>query len=244
MSAERSLPFQLRPIGKIETFRSVLDQLSALVDQLQPGARLGSERELAEQLSVSRVTVREALRALEGMGKVDIRRNSGTFVARPAPHTLVTVRPPDQVDAEWVRHLCEVRAGIECQVVRLLGQQSVVDLSAAEAALERAEQEIAQESQQGSLDPSFEAALGQATGNPIIVEFQRAIHELWLQAWIALGGSIANRRHFHEQHIDILRALKHGDSDLAEALMRAHITGLDPSPPFGDGHALEQPDRA
>jgi DNA-binding FadR family transcriptional regulator len=140
--------------------------LSALVDQLQPADRLGSERELAEQLSVSRVTVREALRALEGMGKVEIRRNSGTFVARPAPHTLVTVRPPDQVDADWVRHLSEVRAGIECQVVRLLGQQSALDLSAAEDTLERAEQEIAQESQQGSLDPGFEAALGQATATP------------------------------------------------------------------------------
>ncbi len=233
MSAESSLPFRLRPIGKIETFRSALDQLSELVDQLQPGDRLGSERELAEQLSVSRVTVREVLRALEGMGKVDIRRNSGTFVTRPAPHMLVTVRPPDQVGDEYVRHLSEVRAGIECQVVRLVGQGSDPDLTGAEAALERAEHEIAQESEQGSLDPSFEAALGQATGNPVLVEFQQATHELWLQAWISLGGSIANRRHLHAEHVDILRALKRRDTDLAELLMRTHITGLDPSAPSG-----------
>jgi GntR family transcriptional regulator, transcriptional repressor for pyruvate dehydrogenase complex len=230
VSVESNLPFRLRPIGKIETFRSALDQLSALVEQLEPGDRLGSERELAEQLNVSRVTVREALRALEGMGKVDIRRNSGTFVTRPAPHTLVTVRPPDKVDDDYVRHLSEVRAGLECQVIRLLGQRDVLDLGAAKEALERAEQELAQESQQGSLDPSFEAALGQATGNPVLAEFQQATHELWLQAWITLGGSIADRGHLHEQHLDILGALERGEHDLAEQLMRAHITGLDPSP--------------
>lgn len=230
MSADSSLPFRLEPIRKIETFRSALDQLSSLVERMEPGERLGSERELAEQLSVSRVTVREALRALEGMGKVDIRRNSGTFVTRPAPQNLVSVSPPEHVDDEYIRHLCEIRAGIECQIVRLVALGDTPDLGNAEATLTRAEQEIAQETQQGSLDPSFEAALGHATGNPVVVEFQRAIHELWLHAWIALGGSIANRSHLHGEHLDILNALKSGDQELAERRMREHIMGLDQPP--------------
>ncbi|MQA78449.1 MAG: FCD domain-containing protein [Streptosporangiales bacterium] len=221
------LPFDLQPIRKVETFRAVLDQLSSFVEHLQPGDRLGSERELATRLHVSRVTVREALRALEGMGKVDIRRNSGTFVARPAPHTLVSVRPPDHVDDEYVRYLCDIRAGIECEILRVLSRQASPDLSTAEAALVRAEREIAEETQQGSLDTSFEAGLGHATGNPVLMEFQQAIHELWLHAWITLGGSIANRRHLHEEHLDIVDALKNGEHDLAERRMREHITGLE-----------------
>lgn len=226
MSEDSSLPFRLQPIRKIEIFRSALDQLSTLVGRMQPGDRLGSERELAEQLGVSRVTIREVLRTLEGMGKVDIRRNSGTYVAEPVSHPLLSVTPPAQVDEAHVQHLAELRSGIECEVVRLLAQQSPVDLTHAEAALERAEKEIAASSEQGSLDPSFEAALGRATGNPVLVEFQRAVHELWLHAWITLGGAIANRRHLHHEHRNILDALKRGHFQEAERLMRQHITGL------------------
>ncbi|HEV7627980.1 MAG TPA: FCD domain-containing protein, partial [Streptomyces sp.] len=124
------------------------------------------------------------------------------------------------------QHLSELRAGIECQVVRLLAQQDPIDLTHAEAALERAEKEIAASSEQGSLDPSFEAALGRATGNPVLVEFQQAVHELWLHAWITLGGAIANRRHLHHEHLTILDTLKLGQVQEAERLMRQHITGL------------------
>jgi GntR family transcriptional regulator, transcriptional repressor for pyruvate dehydrogenase complex len=227
VSERESLPFELQPIKKIETFRAVLDQLASLVGQLEPGDRLGSERELAERLNVSRVTVREALRALEGMGKVDIRRNSGTYVARPAPEALVSVTPPDVVDDDYVRRLCELRAGIECQIVRLAAQRHAIDLTGAEAALTRAEHEIKEESDKGSLDPSFEAALAAAIDNPVLAEFQRAVHELWLHAWISLGGAIASRSHLHGEHMDILDALKNGQVELAEQKMRAHIMGLD-----------------
>ncbi|MFE2737048.1 FadR/GntR family transcriptional regulator [Streptomyces sp. NPDC056721] len=226
MSEDSGLPFRLQPIQKIEIFRSVLEQLSTLVEQMQPGDRLGSERELAEQLGVSRVTIREVLRTLEGMGKVDIRRNSGTFVTAPAPRALLSVTPPAQVDEAYVKHLSEIRVGIECQVITLLARDLPIDLSEAEAALEQAESEISGSSQEGSLDPSFEAALGRATGNPVAVEFQQAIHELWLQAWITLGGSIADRHHLHAEHVAILDALKNGRMQQAEELMRHHIAGL------------------
>ncbi len=229
MSADSNdVPFRLEPIERIETFRSAFAQLSSLVERMQPGDRLDSERQVAEQLQVSRVTVREVLRALQGMGQVDIRRSSGTFVARPVPHSLVRVSVPTRVDDGYIRQLSETRAGIECQVVRLLGQRHPVDLTAAEAALTRAEQELEQEPQQGSLDSSFEGALGQATGNAVIAEFQHAIHELWLGAWITLGGAIANRRHLHEEHLSIFEALKMGHYDIAEQRMRSHITGLGP----------------
>ena len=221
-----ALPFELQPIKRIETFRAALDQLSSLVERLEPGDRLGSERELAEQLHVSRVTVREVLRALEGMGKVEIRRNSGTYVTRPAPQTLVKVTPPDTVDEEYVRQLGELRACIECQILRLAAQQDPLDLAGAEAALARAEREIEKNSGQGRLDPTFEAALARAAGNPVLSEFQRAIHELWLHAAISLGGAIGNQPHLHAEHLDILDALKNGQTELAAQKMHDHILGL------------------
>ena len=221
-----ALPFELQPIKRIETFRAALDQVSALVERLEPGDRLGSERELAEQLHVSRVTVREVLRALEGMGKVEIRRNSGTYVTRPAPQTLVQVTPPDTVDENYVRQLSELRVCIECEILRLAAQQDPLDLTGAEAALARAEREIEKDSGQGRLDPSFEAALARAAGNPVLIEFQRAIHELWLHAAISLGGAIGKQPHLHGEHLAILDALKNGQVELAAQKMHDHILGL------------------
>ena len=228
MAERNALPFELQPIQRIETFRAALEQVTSLVERLEPGDRLGSERELAESLNVSRVTVREVLRALEGMGKVEIRRNSGTYVVRPAaPQTLVKVTPPDTVDEEYVRQLAELRAGVECQILRLAAQQHPLDLAGAEAALARAESEIEKKSEQGRLDTSFEAALAQAAGNPVLSEFQRAIHELWLHAAISLGGAIGNQRHLHAEHLNILEALKNGQTELAAHKMHDHILGLD-----------------
>src|SRR3954471_350927 len=76
------------PLEAVEArrlYRQVADQLRALIDggEYSVGSRLPTERELAEQLKVSRPTVREALIALEVEGRVRIRVGSGIYVIEP-----------------------------------------------------------------------------------------------------------------------------------------------------------------
>lgn len=56
-------PFRLLPIKQVQVYREVFQQLDRLVGRSEPGTRLLPERELAEHLRVSRVSVREAPRA-------------------------------------------------------------------------------------------------------------------------------------------------------------------------------------
>jgi len=63
------------------------DQLGQIIATITPGGRLPSEPELAEQLSVSRATLREAMRTFETQGVIRRRQGSGTYVNLP-PHVL------------------------------------------------------------------------------------------------------------------------------------------------------------
>src|SRR5260221_14022144 len=81
----------LQPVQPVTVFQAVFDQLSAVLasDAFAPGQRVPSERELAEQLRVSRPSVREAMKALRVLGVVEVRGRStyvkGTNGAAGAP---------------------------------------------------------------------------------------------------------------------------------------------------------------
>ena len=71
-------------------YRQVADQLRRLIDQgeFAVGDRLPTERELADQLGISRPTVREALIALEVEGRISIRVGSGIYVTQQRPSVV------------------------------------------------------------------------------------------------------------------------------------------------------------
>jgi len=72
----------LQTIEPRRLYRQIADQLRALIErgELPAGSRLPPERDLAQQLGVSRPSVREALIALEVEGRVEVRMGSGIYV--------------------------------------------------------------------------------------------------------------------------------------------------------------------
>lgn len=230
MAKDGSLPFELDPIPKIDVFRAVLRQLQQVVARMQPGERLGSERELAERLNVSRVSVREALRALESMGKVEIRRNAGTFIAQRQLGQPLVIDQPAEVDADYIQQLSAAREALECAVIRAVLANQDADLSQARAVLDTAGKELADTTDTakspGSLDLRFENALSRACANPVLEGLQRAVHEMWIDAWVRLGGAVADAPRLHEEHWQILSALEAGDVEVAAQLMAEHVNPL------------------
>lgn len=220
-------PFKIVPIEKVDVFRSLLAQLEAYIahEGLERGDRLGSERELAEQFQVSRVSVREALRALESLGKIEIRRNAGSFIldpngASPAEH----LRGGAPIDEFFLRQLVDVRSAIEVKVVQLVAANPDADLTSVADLLERAESELEEPEQaEGSLDLRFEAALSRECGNPLLAHFQQLLHELWIDGWSALGIAPGDHAALHAQHKAILAALADDNGELAVALMYDHV---------------------
>lgn len=224
MQSERP-SFRLLPIKQVQVYREVFAQLDHMVGSLLPGDRLQSERDLAERLQVSRVSVREALRALESMGKVEIRRNAGAFVVDPdgtlPVEQLLAAVAPGLASLQW---LTDLRAAVETRVVQLVVRQPEPDLDAVRDFLDRAAAELTdQDTEQGSLDLRFEALLARTAGNPMLERVQKWVHQAWVTAWGEFGLAPGDRHTLHAEHVAILAALESGDAALAIRRMEDHV---------------------
>src|SRR5450830_947946 len=80
---------QLKQVDNRRLYQQIADQIRSLIQDgnFPVGARLPPERDLAQQLGVSRPSVREALIALEVEGTVEVRMGAGVYVCSPSERT-------------------------------------------------------------------------------------------------------------------------------------------------------------
>ncbi|MCY1690339.1 GntR family transcriptional regulator [Exiguobacterium sp. SL14] len=78
---------------KRNAFEANIAAIKLMIEQdgLVPGDRIPSERELAERLSISRPSVREALRTLAYLGIVETRHGGGSFLLNRDDHTYIQI---------------------------------------------------------------------------------------------------------------------------------------------------------
>ncbi|GGA81973.1 GntR family transcriptional regulator [Ornithinibacillus halotolerans] len=76
---------------KQKVYQGILEEVRNLIEtnDLKPGDKLPSERELSEKLNAGRSSVREALRAMELIGVIETRRGEGTFLSKYRPYQTV-----------------------------------------------------------------------------------------------------------------------------------------------------------
>lgn len=222
------------PIESIDNrrlYRQIADQISRLIDsgEYAPGARLPAERVLAEQLSVSRPTVREALIAMEVEGRVEIRGGAGVFVLDRCempqmilPTNASTVPAPGPFEVLFARDL------IEPDIAALAAKNATPE-QLAEIAQALGEMVCcsAEDPMHVEFDRRFHFGLAEASGNSALV---LAVQALWTPREQALYMRLEN--HFHTEtvwqrsileHREILEAVKRHDHKLARAAMHRHL---------------------
>lgn len=93
-------------------FQSVAEQISDLIEAgaFPPGTRLPGERELAERLGVSRVTIREAEIALQAVGILEIKTGSGVYVSEHQPKNISSLPGASAFEVTEARLLIESEA--------------------------------------------------------------------------------------------------------------------------------------
>jgi GntR family transcriptional repressor for pyruvate dehydrogenase complex len=207
--ATRSHVLTIVPLHAIESrrlYRQIADQVRALVHggEFPPGSRLPAERELAQQLGVSRPSVREALIALEVEGLVEVRVGSGVHVLEAAPRG----RPSRSVgDASGPFEIIRARQVIEGELAaiaaRRMGRAQVARLR---EVLQAMADEIAAGSMPIHSDRRFHLVVAEAAANAPLL---RAVTSLYDERnnplFERLGRHFENSRHLalamaeHEQ---------------------------------------------
>lgn len=236
----RALPLAI--IEPRRLYRQVASQLRTLIDsgEFPAGARLPTERELAEQLHVSRPTVREALIALEVEGRVRIRVGSGIYVqarAEPAPAAPPALDGP--FDILSARELVE--GAVAAAAAPRIGADQIEALETILARMEAA----ADRKRQIGLDRAFHVTLAASLDNAVLA---RVVGELFDLRITPYFDRLA--RYFETddtwraavaEHRAVLVALAAGDAETARRAMQDHLrkSGERFSQSFGDNAPKE-----
>jgi GntR family transcriptional repressor for pyruvate dehydrogenase complex len=144
----------------------IIDKITGLLAAglLKPGDRLPSIEALSQQCSVGRTSVREALRALELVGVVEIRHGEGTFIGEDVSRfCLKPLSWGALLDQNRVLELSETRRCIECELAAMAAQRATAeDIAEIERYLLRMEECRHSMAGYTAADVGFHFAIGKA----------------------------------------------------------------------------------
>jgi DNA-binding FadR family transcriptional regulator len=226
--------FNITGVARPRIHEAVADQIRQAIFSglLLPGHKLPPEREMAERFKTSRVALREALRALEKEGMIDIKRGSGggAFVSdfdnalRALMDSLNTVVKLGQAKSA---HLTEVRAILEPEITRLATVRATPEnIAAIEMVVLAQERELREGELSRKLDMEFHRRVAEAANNPVLNIVVNAVNESIRDAIFRSKRSPEMRARVVGYHRSILEALQSRDATRARAIMSEHVVDV------------------
>lgn len=201
--------------------------------RLRIGDHLPSERALAEELGVSRSSLREALRVLEALGTISAGSGSGPrsgTVVTAVPQQALTLALNLQLATSQVdhRHIFEMRLLLESWTAEH-ADTAGTDWSDAERLLELMDDPELPVEGFLALDAEFHVLLSHAGGNPLMSTLMDALRtsiaDHTLERARALPDWAATAARLRREHREVLAHLRAGETAEAVARLRAHIRG-------------------
>jgi DNA-binding FadR family transcriptional regulator len=228
----------LRPVRAGNAFEETVERLLTVIKLgfVGIGERFPAERELAVQLGVSRITLREAIRALQQAGYVESRR--GRFGG-----TFVIAQPPRQARGE-LRRLVAEESG---QLTDALTFRMAVDIGAAQVLAAQVRDRDGKARQQITdslgarladlagaglddyrrLDTMFHLAIADLTGSPMLAAASTRARLRLNDMLNAIPVLRKNIEHTDPQHVAIATAILAGDPHAAACAVTEHLEGTE-----------------
>jgi DNA-binding FadR family transcriptional regulator len=193
--------------------------------QLTPGSRLPAERELAQQLGVSRTALREALRILEATRVLEASVGRGRFVTANAGRKSSALPGWQELQREEVAELNHVLQLVEPAGILEVPVHLVPEVVAdARAICARAQEAIgaADVDAAAALDVEFHLSLCRRTPNRLLRDLLAKLIQSMADSAHAVYGNPVAAQHSLDQHLKIVDALEAGSRERASSLLRDH----------------------
>ena len=205
----------------------VVEHVRRLIERgsLGPGDRLPGERDLAQELGVSRPSVRSGLEALEAMGVVVSRRGAGTFIADGPP-----VLGTEPLSLLASLHRLTASEMFEARLVLEVGVAGLAARNASAEALATMADEVSEmfaslEDPKAFLvhDVRFHRAIAAGCGNRVLAALMEMVSAQFYELRKQTIGRARDLRESAEMHRRIYKAIKARDRQAAQEAMAEHL---------------------
>jgi len=216
----------------------VIEYLLGLIKsgQVKPGERMPTEKQLTEELSVSRTCVREAIKSLESLQLIKVRPRVGAIVLEPSPAALLNASHLSaSAFVQRADLLIEFRKILEVGLAVLAAEKSTEEdwakMRAVLADHERAvkidrstaEGDALFYKKVGEINVRFHKAIAEATRNPIAILVLSAISEPLAMRSRRTNEKPGVAENCLREHWAIYRAIREQNPEKSRNAMRAHI---------------------
>ena len=227
---ERS-EMEIEPVKSTRIYEEIVRQVKQLIAEgkLKSGDRLPPERDLAEKFVVSRTSVREALRALQSRGLIDIRAGEGAFIRDISVDALIEplalVILPHR---EAVGELFEARRLLEPAISALAARRATrEELTEMERILDEQAKEVSQGRTGVAQDTALHSTIANSAHNRAITRIVSALMDLLTQSREESLHTPGRPTRSHEDHRQILDAIRRRDEVAAHRAMLDHLIAVE-----------------
>lgn len=224
------------PVKNQKVYEVVIEQIKEMIKsgKLKKGDKLPPERELVEELQVSRASIREALRSLEILGLIESRHGDGNFIKENFDDSLIEpISLMFMLQESSPKDILELRMVLETETAMLAAKRISDDkINEIKAIIDKFKA-TTDEKLNTELDVEFHHKIAQASKNLLLVNILSATSVL-IDAFISdarykIIERENNKEKLVKQHESIYEALLNRDASKAAEEMKKHLEFINKS---------------
>jgi GntR family transcriptional repressor for pyruvate dehydrogenase complex len=224
---------KIKPVEKFVLIDQIIEKIEKLIENgdLNPGDFLPGERVLSEKLGVSRTSLRQALKALNVMGVLEIIPGKKTYIKDSFSDILVNpFKFIKAVHSIKIKELFEARRVLEEGIVQMAAKKADQQhVNRIQGYLDDAENNLENKNEFIYSEFMFHQSIFDAANNKILTAVMNSLNELLLvlEKYEKDYLSTEDRRQSLAQHKEIFKALKQKDPEQARISMHVHLNSME-----------------
>lgn len=223
---------EFKEIIPVRLYESAIEQIMSLIknNKLKPGDKLPPERELAEKLSISRNSLREAFRVLESRGIIKSKPGGGRYIREIRKNGYSSTENIIlSLEKSSILELLEAREMFEVKIAKIAAQRATPeDIKLIEMVLNKMnKKEELKDEKKTESDTEFHLAIASTSHNFVFVNIIKLHLDLLKETRGKTLQMPGRREKQYQEHQAILQAIKEHNSKKAGEAMLTHLKNVE-----------------